>query len=149
MPTTFKVRSRPLQVPHVFVYVVAREHGAVERERLFKIEDMLSSSFPGFSFELVVRAHQGRPLRSVAPDARVVFSREEQPEDVSRPVEAEPMSHDVRCTCCHEPFDLSATFFAEQAIPDGYGGARHSDCIATLRGRLRSLKDKLSRAEDG
>jgi hypothetical protein len=64
------VLRTPISGSHVVVYVVAREHGIVDRERLFDVEDGLVAAFPRLTFELVVRAHQGRPFESVAPHTR-------------------------------------------------------------------------------
>jgi hypothetical protein len=69
------VLRAPLSGPHVAVYVVSREHGLVDRERLFDVVDALSGSFPTLSFNLHVRAHQGRPFPSVAPGSIVVYSK--------------------------------------------------------------------------
>jgi hypothetical protein len=49
----------------IIVDVLAREHGIVARERLLEIEDELAEMF-GVSVMLVVRAHQGRDMRSLA-----------------------------------------------------------------------------------
>jgi len=52
----------------IVVNVLSREHGIVRRATLFEIEERLSEAF-GMAVTFVVRAHQGRDMRTMAgPD---------------------------------------------------------------------------------
>lgn len=55
------------------VYVLAKEHGLVDREMLLDLEDELSA-FRGMPVVLTVRAHQGRELRTLS-GADLLFAR--------------------------------------------------------------------------
>lgn len=57
----------------VTINVLAREHGIVNRDALFKIEDSLGDAFDT-QVSLVVRAHQGRDLRAMA-GPNLLFAR--------------------------------------------------------------------------
>ena len=50
---------------NVRLYVVAREHGDVDREALLDVEDSLRETLG--SFAVCVRAHQGRDVASLLP----------------------------------------------------------------------------------
>jgi len=69
------IMRTPITSSHVVVYVAAREHGIVDRERLFDVQDALAEKFDGMSFELAVRAHQDRPFHTVAPGSMIVFAK--------------------------------------------------------------------------
>lgn len=60
----------------VSIYVIAREHGVVDRELLFAAEDLISGEFAGMTCSISVRAHQGRPFQTAAPGCRLVHQRE-------------------------------------------------------------------------
>ena len=52
----------------VVVFVLAREHGLVDRETLFGVEDALAERFSPRSFDLRVQAHQvGSSAASLVP----------------------------------------------------------------------------------
>jgi hypothetical protein len=53
---------------HVVICVLAREHGLVDRDELFRVEDALAKRFVSRTFTLSVRAHQGRVLSAIAGD---------------------------------------------------------------------------------
>jgi hypothetical protein len=57
----------------ITVNVLAREHGVVDRETLLEIEDALADQF-SFPFTLIIRAHQGRDMRSLA-GPNLLFAR--------------------------------------------------------------------------
>jgi len=57
----------------VTINVLAREHGIVERDSLFRIEDELEAEF-GVRFTLIVWAHQGRDMRDMA-GPNLLFAR--------------------------------------------------------------------------
>lgn len=81
-------RAALLAVPHVdgaylqervegdetlTINVLAREHGIIERDALFRIEEELEAAL-GVRFTLTVRAHQGRDMRDMA-GPNLLFAR--------------------------------------------------------------------------
>ena len=67
------VQEPPEDEEGVTINVLAREHGIVDRESLFKIEDLLEKIFE-MPVRLVVLAHQGRDMRSMA-GPNLLFAR--------------------------------------------------------------------------
>jgi hypothetical protein len=64
----------PVTEASVTVYVLAREHGLVDRSALLDIEDALSET-RNETVILTVRAHQGRDLRAMSEGADLLFAR--------------------------------------------------------------------------
>ena len=64
----------PVTDSTVTVFVLAKEHGLVDRDALLDLEDQLSAA-RRLTVILTVRAHQGRDLRSLSGGADLLFSR--------------------------------------------------------------------------
>ena len=58
----------------ITVFVLAKEHGLVDRSKLLDLEEELSAS-RGLTVILTVRAHQGRDLRTLTGAADLLFDR--------------------------------------------------------------------------
>jgi len=56
----------------VHVFAVAREHGMIDRTKLFEVEDDLGELCHGVICDITVHAHQGRPVSHVA---NVLYTR--------------------------------------------------------------------------
>jgi hypothetical protein len=57
----------------IIINVLSREHGLVDRDALFSIEDRLEADF-GTPVTFIVRAHQGRDMRTMA-GPNLLFAR--------------------------------------------------------------------------
>lgn len=69
------VAAPPTVSTYIDLFVLVSEHGDIEAETLLEIEQLLANTFCGFTFELHIRAHQGRPLETLMKGCTLIRLR--------------------------------------------------------------------------